>query len=86
MVDVTTQPITTVASGRWTSAPTPVLNAMGTKPRLATSPVINTGRRRVTAAWRTAVPNSTPLASRSRKPGRAGSTRRFRASLAFPGG
>ena len=34
-----TEPMTTVASGRCTSAPTPVLSAIGTKPRLATKPV-----------------------------------------------
>lgn len=34
MVDVTRPPITTVARGRCTSDPGPVLNAMGIKPRL----------------------------------------------------
>ena len=38
-------PMTTVASGRWTSAPAPVAMAIGTKPRLATSAVISTGRK-----------------------------------------
>ena len=47
-----TPPMTTVASGRCTSAPMPVLNAIGTKPRLATSVVISTGRSRVRAACR----------------------------------
>ena len=42
-------PMTTVASGRCTSAPTPVLNAIGTKPSEATSAVISTGRSRVRA-------------------------------------
>ena len=36
-------PITTVANGRCTSAPAPLLMAMGKKPREATSAVINTG-------------------------------------------
>jgi hypothetical protein len=39
-------PITTVASGRWTSAPTPTLTAIGRKPGLAISAVISTGRSR----------------------------------------
>ena len=46
-VDVTSPPITTVAKGRCTSAPAPEDNAIGTKPRLATSAVMSTGRRRV---------------------------------------
>src|SRR5262245_55402976 len=43
-VDVTNPPITTVASGRCTSAPADVASAIGTKPRLATNAVIRTGR------------------------------------------
>jgi hypothetical protein len=42
-------PMTTVASGFWTSAPVPVAMAIGTKPREATSAVINTGRKHVSA-------------------------------------
>src|SRR5579862_6124504 len=38
--------MTTVASGRWTSAPVEVAKAIGTNPRLATRAVINTGRKR----------------------------------------
>ena len=38
--------MTTVASGFCTSAPAPLANAIGTKPRLATSAVITTGRSR----------------------------------------
>ena len=41
--------MTTVASGRCTSAPVPVASAIGTKPSEATSAVISTGRRRVSA-------------------------------------
>jgi hypothetical protein len=37
-------PMTTVASGRWTSAPDPADRAMGTNPRLAASAVVTTGR------------------------------------------
>ena len=37
-------PMTTVASGRCTSAPAPVAIAMGTKPSEATSAVINTAK------------------------------------------
>ena len=52
-------PMTTVASGRCTSAPAPVAIAIGTKPSEATSAVISTGRSRVrrlrrprrSAAW-----------------------------------
>jgi len=55
-----TPPMTTVASGRWTSAPTPVLRAIGMKPRLATSAVISTGRRRVIAASWTALSKFIP--------------------------
>ena len=39
-------PITTVASGRCTSAPSPWESAIGRKPIDATSAVINTGRKR----------------------------------------
>ncbi len=41
--------MTTVASGRWISAPVPVEMAIGMKPRLATSAVMSTGRRRLIA-------------------------------------
>jgi hypothetical protein len=40
---------TTVASGCCTSAPVPVAIAIGTKPKDATSAVMSTGRRRVSA-------------------------------------
>lgn len=42
-------PITTVANGRCTSLPMPVLNAMGTNPSAATNAVMSTGRNRVNA-------------------------------------
>jgi len=48
-VDERIPPITTVASGRCTSAPTSVLSAIGIKPRLATRAVIRTGLSRVAA-------------------------------------
>src|ERR671934_2563975 len=57
---LTTPPITTVASGRCTSAPTPVLNAIGTNPRLATSAVISTGRSRTSADSSTASARPSP--------------------------
>ena len=57
-------PITTVASGRCTSAPAPTLNAIGTKPRLATSAVISTGRRRVSAPSRIASSSGLPSSRR----------------------
>ena len=53
-------PITTVASGRWTSAPAPWEKAMGTNPRLATSPVIRIGRNRAMEARKTASRPATP--------------------------
>ena len=43
-VEVIRPPMTTVASGLWISAPVAVETAIGMKPRLATSAVINTGR------------------------------------------
>src|SRR6266513_124394 len=46
-VELRLPPMTTVASGRCTSAPVPMAMAIGTKPRLATRAVISTGRSRV---------------------------------------
>ncbi len=43
-VAINKPPITTVANGRCTSAPEPLLRAIGKKPKLATKAVINTGR------------------------------------------
>src|SRR3546814_2755885 len=51
-VEELTPPITTVAKGRWTSAPAPTLNAIGTKPKLPARAVISTGRSRVSAPSR----------------------------------
>src|SRR3546814_11983 len=65
-VEEMTPPITTVAKGRCTSAPAPTLNAIGTKPRLATSAVISTGRSRVSAPSRTAPARGPPCAVRDR--------------------
>ena len=50
-VAVISPPITTVASGRCTSAPAPVLIAIGKKPSEATEAVINTGLGRVSFSW-----------------------------------
>ena len=55
-----TPPITTVAKGRWTSAPMPVPKAMGINPRLATKVVIKTGRNRIMAASSTAFSRDLP--------------------------
>ena len=55
-------PITTVASGRCTSAPVPVASAIGTKPSAATSAVISTGRRRVAQPSRIARSTGAPSA------------------------
>jgi len=49
-VAVTRPPMTTVASGRCTSAPGEVESAMGRNPSDATRAVIRTGRRRSSAA------------------------------------
>ncbi|EIA07107.1 hypothetical protein HJ01_03588 [Flavobacterium frigoris PS1] len=46
-------PITTVANGFCTSAPEPLLSAIGKKPNDATSAVINTGRKRTLVPCRT---------------------------------
>ncbi len=46
-VEVTRPPITTVASGRCTSAPSPCDRAIGKKPIEATRAVMSTGRNRV---------------------------------------
>ena len=54
--------ITTVASGRCTSAPAPRLNAIGRKPSEATSAVIRTGRRRPSAPSRIASSRRSPCA------------------------
>ena len=64
MVDEMTPPMTTVASGRCTSAPAPVAIAIGTNPSEATRAVINTGRSRVSAPSRTASINARPSARR----------------------
>ena len=42
-VAINKPPMTTVAKGLWTSAPAPLLNAIGKKPNEATNAVINTG-------------------------------------------
>ena len=55
--------MTTVARGRWTSAPVPVANAIGTKPSDATSAVIRTGRNRTSAPSRTASDKGRPSSS-----------------------
>ena len=59
-------PITTVASGRCTSAPAPTLNAIGTKPSAATSAVISTGRKRANAPSRRACSSGMPASRRPR--------------------
>ena len=54
MVEVNSPPMTTVASGRWISAPGVVARAMGMKPRPATRAVMRIGRSRTMAASRAA--------------------------------
>ena len=53
-------PITTVAKGRWTSAPVPVAKAIGTNPREATKAVIKTGLNRMSDPCRIASSSGTP--------------------------
>ena len=62
MVDVTSPPMTTVARGRWTSAPALVASAIGTNPKEATIAVINTGRSRVFAPVARGLPRRRVLA------------------------
>ena len=62
-VDVIKPPITTVAKGRWTSAPILVATAIGKNPKLATRAVIKTGRRRSMAPCRTASRVGSPSVS-----------------------
>ena len=57
--------MTTVAKGFCTSAPAPEPRAIGTKPRLATSAVITTGRSRCRAPARAASARSMPWRTRS---------------------
>lgn len=59
-------PITTVASGLCTSAPVPVFSAMGRKPKLATSAIINTGRSFVNVPFTMASSIPIPCARKSR--------------------
>ena len=54
IVDETIPPITTVANGRCTSEPVPCDIAIGMNPNEATSAVMSTGRRRITAPSRIA--------------------------------
>ena len=59
-MDVTSPPMTTVASGRCTSAPVPCESATGMNPRLATSAVMSTGRRRSRAPSAAATAGAAP--------------------------
>ncbi len=59
-------PMTTLARGRWTSAPAPWERAIGTKPRAATRAVIMTGFSRVAAPRRIDARSSRWPSSRSR--------------------
>ncbi len=74
-VDVTMPPMTTVASGRCTSAPVPCDSAIGRNPMAATSAVISTGFRRSAAP--------AMVASRMPRPSRSRSAR-MAASMTTP--
>ena len=56
--------MTTVASGRCTSAPVPVARAIGMNPNEATNAVIKTGRRRVSDPCRIASSKGSPSSRR----------------------
>ena len=62
-VDVTSPPMTTIASGFWISEPGPVANSSGTRPSAAMLAVINTGRSRRVAPSKTALLAGRPTAS-----------------------
>ena len=55
-----TPPITTLARGRWISAPSPCEKAIGIKPKAATNAVINIARSRDNAVPRTTSAINTP--------------------------
>jgi len=59
-VDVNNPPKTTVASGRWISAPVPSKNNLGSSPNMATVAVIRIGRSRIAAPSRMAASNDLP--------------------------
>ena len=65
-VAVTSPPITTTASGRWISAPGPVANRKGTRPKAAMVAVSVTGVIRRLAPSRTASCREYPSSSSSR--------------------
>ena len=64
---VTSPPMTTVASGRWTSAPAPWARSIGMNPSAASVAVVTTGRSRSSAPARTARDRSSPSPSNFRK-------------------
>ena len=65
MVDVNKPPTTTVARGRCVSAPTPVDNSIGSKPRMDVLAVIRTGVTRSLQPRRTASGKFAPAERRS---------------------
>ena len=77
-------PITTVASGRCTSAPAPVAIAIGTNPTEATSAVDNTGRNRSCAPCRTASSTGSGSPSRPSRSALIWSMRTKPFSIAIP--
>jgi hypothetical protein len=66
-VEVTSPPQTMVASGRCTSAPTPVASAMGMKPSAATSAAMSTSRARSRVAATAASAGERPSSSSCRR-------------------
>ena len=86
-VDEMMPPITTVASGRCTSAPVPVLSAIGRKPSAATSATIRIGRSRSIAPSRIAasiVAAAAPAGRGWPRPSPRPSARRRRTSVMKP--
>ena len=66
-MEVTSPPMTTMASGFWISEPGPVANKSGTRPKAAMLAVISTGRSLRIAPSNTALSRLNPLASNSLK-------------------
>ena len=64
-MELSKPPTTTVANGRWVSAPTPLESNIGTKPRIATLAVISTGRNRSAVPCTTASRTDRPLSRNS---------------------
>ena len=63
-VELTSPPITTMASGRWISEPGPLASSRGTRPKAVMEAVISTGRNRRSEPSRTTCSMGRPSACR----------------------